>query len=507
MKKLLTTLTLLAASIIFIFTLCSCQESGDDGTKIVYVDKDEKYGYCEHRWETKSQTLPNCTVEGETVMQCRRCGKKQTTKIPTVDCEFKASWEMYNNNSAASLFLTCVNNPLHTHTTNAIITGRSTVKATCRVKGAEIYNLKAIFNGKEFTTVHIVEKSYGRHPGYTKKTVPLGDFCYDGIETIEQCTSCDYVSSKNVSYDHMYEAETRYDLSVYGYCDGYISYQVCVCGCFNKLTIKNTACKTTKKIDEYTVSADGNEIYSRSIEKCEECGLSVITEACHYGVNITPSDSNMTYKKTTVLLSEDVLLGGSVAYNRHSSTEHNVTVETKNLGEACTDGVIVTKTCNDCIYTSKYLTKGHTYTKETTHVENGACGLNVVVERCHCGYVGDIYVNNVTCSLSEITATEHFGTEMESISSAAKAHKCETCGLSYFIGLVLVEGNTDGRFTFLYYVEFCSVKINNETVFEVKSDQHSYGNDIFYDAFIDKDLTDEERQAIEDYFNSLKNQQ
>ena len=511
MKKRLFSLIFLAISLVLIFFICSCQDDKNEGTKVVFIDRDEKYGYHEHSWETVSQTLPTCTDEGETVMQCKRCHKINKVSVPTVECEYEVSWDMYNGNTVASVVFSCKRNSAHNYTTNAIIQDKDIVMASCQTPGKEIYDLAAYYKGKEYKTEYVVTKKYGGHR-YVTVTESLGDFCYDGVKTVEKCKACGYVRSSSTRYDHLSKQEVaRYDLSKLGYCDGTVIYKACACGCQTELTFENLTCKTTEKIDEYTVN--GKNVYSRSIKSCSNCALKIVTESAYYGENITPSGANIVFRRTSVSLSDEISLETSITYNNHKTTNHTFSYEFESLGEKCTDGVIVTKTCNECIYTIKYLTKGHTPLAETTHFGEGECGFDVTVMRCHCGYVDDIKIENKTCDFIEINASEHFGYD---VSYTESAYKCETCGTSHFIGSVLIKVSVINGFVDYKHVKLCSVKINGETALEIESDTSVHsdwfipGLDDFAENpdrfFEEHSLTDEERQAIEDYFQSLKNQ-
>ena len=134
MKKILVSIFTLLLLITSFITLCSCQDEKDSKVTVSVQEKNEKYGYCEHKWEQQSKTLPNCTNEGAIAMKCTYCGERKSITIPaTGECEFEVSWEYKTNGSGFGvLCLTCPINPQHSFRQTATVYRKSYTKGTAK---------------------------------------------------------------------------------------------------------------------------------------------------------------------------------------------------------------------------------------------------------------------------------------------------------------------------------------------------------------------------------------
>lgn len=460
MKKILISILTLLLLITSLVTLCSCQDEKDSKVTVSVQEKNEKYGYCEHKWEQQSKTLPNCTNEGAIAMKCTYCGERKSITIPaTGECEFEMSWEYKTNSSGfGALCLTCPINPQHSFRQTATVYRKSYTKGTCQINSSELYTCVAYFGGKEYTHEFTVYGMRTNH-SYENVTVSLGDFCYDGTVTYQRCIYCGDSNGKTITREHTALSEVAtFDLKDYGYCGGTVTYFECACGCKSKLTV-SSLCKNTE-VTESTVE-NGSDSYITSTKKCIDCGFTTCEESGYY-------DIYTLYEKTTVYISDEIILEKIIASNAHlfDSIIHKTLLEFELLGESCIDGVIVSEKCEVCAYEYKYITKGHiTAEIETTHFGEGECGIDVVAKRCPCGCIIDITIKNKTCDFIKTNASEHFGYD---VSYANSAYKCETCGLSYFFGYVWKSsGETKD------YVKLCSVKLNGETLLELQKTQDS----------------------------------
>lgn len=501
MKKRILTLTLLALSIIFVLLLCSCK-GNEDETDIKRPPYTDTFVPCVHKWETKSQILPSCSRDGETVMECVFCNKTKTVTSPKTECNYLVRWEWYNEKTSVSAYFTCPDNKAHNYTTNGTITSRVNgdliSKSTCTTQGKRAHRATVTYKGKVYSTELITYIPKSAH-NYVSVTESLGSYCFAGTKTYQKCSHCGTLKwgSERTEYNHTeVKSLERYNLADYGYCGGYAEIRGCECGTTRYLNVYST-CAELKLSDISITEGDGGEIISRDVKLCSACGLSLITESTEI---YNGKEYVLLCESTELSLDEETKLTNYRASSDvHESLlpNHELKVSTEGFLQSCKGGYFVVLECSDCSYKKKFHTRGHYLVNETVSLDEfGVCGIEITAQRCHCGYVGDIELENKLCTLSEISPFEHFG-EILSASPNEKAYKCTECGVSYYLGSI---NEYDTEFNNVSY-EICSVKINGEEIFKLESSIHKYV------SFSDDNwiLSDEERQEIEDYFNSLKN--
>lgn len=500
MKKRIALMMTLALMLIFIFLLCSCGKENEQ-TKIIYIDRNEKYGYCEHRWESQGQTSPTCTKEGANYMKCTICGERKTAKIPTVECEYEESWQWYNNNYSVALILHCKHNSAHNKAVTGhvnYIYGHLIQESTCTEAGKLSYRASAVYQGKTYSTEKIETLSRTPHK-YETVTTQMGG-CLGGTRTVQKCTECgiEKIYTEKITYEHTDTAlKARYDLTSYGYCGGYIEIKGCACGEITYLNIK-PSCQDLKEVCE-VVSEDEKtgERHVRMTSTCTACSLCIVNELGTY-------DGCELYSKTTVALNGDTVISYcDVNEANHAllSMNHETAITYEGLKASCKDGYFVVFSCAECPYEKKLYTKGHHLINESESFSD-ACGIGVTVEKCHCGYIGDIELEYVDRQETEISPSEHFG-ESTGLQYLAKAYKCTECGISYYIGPVLEIAEVDGTEVALIY-EMYSVKKDGEIIYEISSSNVSYLNASPSFSFTENPVA-KERALLDDYFNSIKN--
>ncbi len=503
MKKRIALMMTLALMLIFIFLLCSCGKENEQN-KIVYIDRDEKYGYCEHRWESQGQTSPTCSKEGASYMKCTLCGERKTVKIPTVECEYYESWQWYNNNHSVALILHCKHNSAHNKTVKGhvnYIYGELIQESTCAEAGKISYRASAVYQGKTYSTERIETLSRTPHK-YETVTTQMGG-CLGGTKTVQKCTGCGIEKSytEKIIYGHTdILTKARYDLTSYGYCGGFIEVLGCECGEATYLNIK-PSCENMREVSEVTMEREETgERHVRMTSTCTDCGFSIVNE-------VGTVKSCKLYSKTTVMLDESTVLSScEVNEANHESLGkyHETVITYEGLKASCRDGYFVVFSCTECPYEKKLYTKGHYLINESVSLDGVACIIGITVEKCHCGYIGDIELEYVDRQETEISPSEHFG-EITGLGFLAKAYKCTECGISYYFGPVLEVAEVDGPEIALIY-EMYSVKKDGEIIYEVKSSNVSYLNASPSFTFTENPV-DEERALLDAYFDFLKSQE
>ncbi|MBQ4108668.1 MAG: hypothetical protein IJC80_04625 [Clostridia bacterium] len=501
MKKRIALMMTLALMLIFIFLLCSCGKENEQ-TKIIYIDRNEKYGYCEHRWESQGQTSPTCTKEGANYMKCTICGERKTAKIPTVECEYEESWQWYNNNYSVALILHCKHNSAHNKTVIGhvnYIYGQLIQESTCTEAGKLSYRASAVYQGKTYSTERIETLSRTPHKYETVKT-QLSGGCFGGTRTVQKCTECgiEKIYTEKITYEHTDTLiKARYDLTSYGYCGGFIEVLGCECGETTYLNIK-PSCENMREQAEKTMEREETgESHVRMTSTCTVCGFNIVNE-------VGTAKSCKLYSKTTVMLDESTVLSYcEVNEENHDNLGqyHETVITYEGLKASCKDGYFVVFSCTECPYEKKLYTKGHYLINEAVSLDIVACIIEITVEKCHCGYIGDIELEYVDRQETEISPSEHFG-ESTGLQYLAKAYKCTECGISYYIGNVLEIAEVDGTEVALIY-EICSVKKDGDIIYEVKSSNIGHSNAPSL-SFTENPVAKE--RALLDDFNSIKNQ-
>lgn len=477
MKKRTLAFLILLTLLVFVFSLCSCKNNTNEDEPKSTVQ--ETNGECTHKWEIKSKLLPTCMSEGETVTQCAYCHDISTHVIPKTDCEYEVSWSWRYKNTAALLYLTCPLNSSHNYKMIGNITseygGDLLLAATCHSQGKIRFSATATYGGITYTNEKIQEISFAPHK-YEAITIPLGDFCYSGIQTVNKCTVCGYIDKSSQEIDFVHEEVTtveHYNLEDYGYCGGYIKYSSCKCGALSYLDIA-PSCDDTVQVNQLVFeSHETGEKHMISVLACRDCNLSITTET---GTLQGGDEIMEIYEKKKITLNESTVLSYSFAKSsthEEMLAHHNISKAYEYLGDSCKDGYFVCISCSDCPYEKKFYTKGHYLIDEKTPLnEFCPCSAEVTLTRCHCGYIDDIYFEN-SCNAVGISLTEHFGTDIEVFSSNDKAYKCTECNVSYFVGYVIERLEDNGKPLTLIY-KICSVKSNGQLVFEAKSSNYGF---------------------------------
>ena len=328
MKKRIITLALLLLSLILALSLCAC---GDDKEKGEKKDNDEAEVECEHRWVLESQKYPTCASEGEKILRCSYCSEKNTIVVPKTECDYEASWEWYNNNSAVAIYLKCPYDSSHNYSFNGRITSKigGTViqSATCQSDGKKVQRAEATYKGKTYTTekTETIRKRPCTMNG-TPKVIPA-DTCFGETKYIYSCIWCQRVMEEDSSYKHTTMSEiNRYNLEDYGYCGGYVALYECECGKNSRLDINykcNRAFLETTR--ESTTDSDGVE-HVTQIKTCTECGLTLEEK---WGDEASPC-MQTTYHTSKLIINDELSFEKDIVDNAHLQSKTKI-----NLNNYC----------------------------------------------------------------------------------------------------------------------------------------------------------------------------
>lgn len=507
MKKRIITLALLLLSLILALSLCAC---GDDKEKGEKNDNDEAEVECEHRWVLESQRYPTCASEGEKILRCSYCSERNTVVVPTkAECDYEASWEWYNNNSAVAIYLKCPYDSSHNYSFNGRITSKigGTViqSATCQRIEIRKFTAEASYKGKTYYT----EKTkYGNTTFHniSYENIPLGENCFDPVKHIEKCEWCGRIIKEHYTKDHTkYKEVARYNLEDYGYCGGYVEYRACQCGNKSVINLYNTCTLTeTTEATEIPLENGAKEIHKTIISACCECGFKAVKREGYLAYNGGDESTALKlYEKTEVFISEDITIEKNEISRdeTHKQIGHNIKKEYEHLGEECTDGYYINTVCEDCQCEEKKYTRYHTYIeKEVSLLEYDACGGKLILEECHCGAFWDASLRRSgnNCTLEEVSVSEYLGCEIKTLQ---KAYQCIECGLSRFFGRIYYE---TGEPNLYYYYDVYSLRINDVVVLDEKIFKGVVSGFV-RDDICEKPLTDEEKQAIIDYLENRLN--
>ena len=527
MKKRIISFILLLTSVALLLLLSSCTQ-GEEKTNTVFIDKNEKYGVCEHRWEMKSKTLPTCTREGETTMECTYCHKINTVVIPTGECEYNVYFHWYNNKSRPLLHFDCTKNAAHSFYVDCSL---ETVKVpkTCTERGSTIKIATATYNGVTYTDTLVKDLGLAAHD-YSYSYELLGSSCTDGVEETRTCNECGEVE-KSVNYNHrLISTELIYSFEELGLCQGgEVTRRVCLCGeiCATKYTVNDSGCETY--LEENLTNDNGDTTYYSSKRICKECGYTSSFDGMYVN-NDKTQGNEYAYKISKYKLTDEItwtdeeyserahdFSGHKVEYTynniddrwyheeiatctqclyKHTGERfHKMKYTYEPLGETCLDGINVNGVCLGCGYTTEYVTTSHqTASIEASYnlEDYGFCKGTINVEVCFCGYKRLTPSGLYWYSPRKTEKTE----KSDTLKLIIKTEKCSGCGFA----IETVEERTliDGAWYTTNVIT--NIYLDEETTLTVKLPIQDPSGDL------DRPLTAEEFAALEKYLEWIRRQ-
>ncbi len=205
-----------------------------------------------------------------------------------------------------------------------------------------------------------------------------GHNCENGVRITGECSVCD--ESYDTTWYYHETMRTRYDLSEYSSCGGYIEVRECPCG--NSGYVNRNFNYTSYTSNEYV---EDGKLYRVENYYCEECGL---TYSHRY---YTERDANTCtatdYYTVTVDIHGSLILATSYQ-NTYSSHDFITTGTLVTEGTTCNEGVIISNQCKDCGYGDSYTVYHHEQYEVNRYnlQESGAQCIGSLIEyTCACG--------------------------------------------------------------------------------------------------------------------------
>ena len=240
------------------------------------------------------------------------------------------------------------------------------------------------FINEEFTVTFVLDGkpvcSYTnnyRYDNHKEQVVDVkmdGTSCTDGVAVTFVCTVCDNQRIEHYEH-HAAVIQTRYDLTEYGMCGGFLLQYTCPCGQgMARYELVDMDCQWSYVWDEKT---------GMEYQVCEKCGTIMMYEHAR-----TEPDENCQaqYVDWVVFYDKDMkeLLRGT---DLHISWQHLYEYTWTLLGESCTDGVELHGVCSRCGETNSYTNYGHeTVLQQRIDLkEMGLCGGYIEEYACPCG--------------------------------------------------------------------------------------------------------------------------
>ena len=221
-----------------------------------------------------------------------------------------------------------------------------------------------------------------------------GDSCTDGLTVTEKCKNCDLEYSDQYGHHYTYE-QWRIDLSKYGSeCGGTVVRRGCPCGQEGR-TDYNFPYDTHTE-NSYYDEENGREMHV-SVRTCKACDLRLTDR--YYYVHNTDNCTRTVYHTVTINVGETL-----VADFEYVEVEeyHDMTFETKLLGDTCEDGVTITEKCKYCDAGGSYTVYYHEeHEKERIDLSElgSTCGGYAVLRGCACGYRSFVSLDHSPCDM------------------------------------------------------------------------------------------------------------
>ncbi len=260
-----------------------------------------------------------------------------------------------------------------------------------------------------------LERKFYQH-NYTYDVSMQGETCDDGIIVTYHCADCGSSHTEHIG-GHFYQT-TKHDLAEYGItCGGYVEFNECLaCGVSGGYWNEYYNCR----FNYMGTDNEGAEVYS-----CQTCGAS------RY-VKITAGDKqeNCLYINTVYT---KYYVNGELAFEFSRDDryyQHNYIYSITMNGESCTDGFIVTKSCQDCGngYDEHYSHHTTMFNEERIDLsEHGVCGGELVLRSCPCGEMNEVY-NNSKCRFHGRSESYVDG---DGNRHTVNTYTCGECGLIY----------------------------------------------------------------------------
>lgn len=376
-----------------------------------------------HRYESREIDLGDLGLCGGTIWEeyCPICDKVLYANVYEY-CEWEFVEETANDHNKYQC--------RHCSAVKLEYVHESTKDENCRYERTEVRSY--LVNGEQ---VYGYERTYmSESHNYQYEYSPNGGSCEDGYLVTRYCPDCEHSESYE-SFGHRYESR-EVDLSEYGLCGGYIYEEYCpVCNAVLRSGFnENCAWYYVEQTE------DGYDKF-----ECRRCGA-VKLQYSFEG----EKDENCRYEYTVVCA---FIVNGEEVYRfetTYTREEHNYKYSYKMNGDSCTDGVVMTTTCEDCSihWEETYYEHNVQLAERIDLGRHGACYGEYERYSCACGQEGWV---NFDCCADIWTNNEYFDDELGRM-VYVEARTCEYCGLRYERSYYEVEDPDNCRITYYYTV-------------------------------------------------------
>lgn len=309
----------------------TCKEPGESTIKCNACDYEaiEVLAKLSHNFGTPEVVEATCTAGGYAKAVCADCGYEsisgETAALGHNFLETENSWAWSEDNSEATITLSCAHDGEHTKVLNAVVT-KKTVNASCTEAGSVTYTASAAYNGKTYSDSKSAEggEATGHKPAvewtgnasghyhlctacgeklgtenhtWGTETVIKAPTCTTAGEAKVVCSVCGYETEKVLpstgehtyvngicsvcghdegACDHVRLYKTEIDLSGYDLCEGsQIWMRSCDCGEKNMPWFSLACVLTSDDQHEETITLPNGEQGTMWVTECPLCGVEV----------------------------------------------------------------------------------------------------------------------------------------------------------------------------------------------------------------------------------------
>lgn len=225
--------------------------------------------------------------------------------------------------------------------------------------------------------------------------------CGDSVTTYEKCYYCgDERTESCWSEGHLMYLVDLIDLDAAGACGGLVEFYQCVCGKYQDYYIEGMQCSDCKHESSEVPQPDGNTLYKETMT-CAECGVKLHRE---WTYTHDPETCQRVMERTIWVSIGGEELGTFTEWETEIFHNYSESYTLAEGSTSCVDGVIASKTCQDCGDTTEWTTKQHmTCVRDRIDLSayGSACGAYLERSACACGQYQSYGLGGVRCDLDD----------------------------------------------------------------------------------------------------------
>ena len=302
------------------------------------------------------------------------------------------------------------------------------------------YNKITIYSGDDVIFEYVMIQSEINHNmEYSFKFD--GKTCADGVDVTEYCTVCDF---RKIYYTKGHvEHDRKTDLGELGLCGGIIYDRYCIaCGEI-----------TYSEVNEYCkwVSVDKTE--NGYLYRCDICKAEK-----QVSETVGDKDENCNFVRT---VSTVYYKDGKEIYKferSYTETIHNFKPTFELQGKSCTDGYIITYTCEDCKFNYTDRRNSHDMFK-----------VFAVEGETACGNYHDIWFIECPCGLEY---SYNFNSEGLVLDEESGTYRCDECNLTLKVSTYVAEDGCSVTASLIFEAQYGDVNFT-------RTESNTYANHEF----------------------------